>query len=196
MQEKDGKFFVNIREACEIISVSTTAFGKWKFPAAYVTGRSKYYNLAELFTFRLNMVAKKGTAELLLNEKIKLTSEQAEVARITKEKGELELETIRSERIISSKVEKAWDKQNQVFKARIMSLAVRISSVILQTDTQAIVQDKVRSLATEALEELADYKDVEYGNTTEDTDTSKPKTKTAAKPKRKRMGPAKKTIKS
>ena len=110
--------------------------------------------------------------------------------------AELELAKVRGELVIAEDVVKAWDDVLAALKGKLMSIPTKAAPVVSAEPEAGSCQKILEDLINEALEELSNYEPkidptaATPSQPPEDTDSG---AKTAAAPKRKRVGRPKKT---
>ena len=146
----DSRFLLNTKDTAEVFGVTFSALEKWKLPKSLKRKgddkREVFYDLREIFKFRLDMLTPK--------KKLDLIDEQARLAASRREKIDLEIGVRKGELIEKVLVEKSAFSTGRIIRDGIMNIPDRVSGVLAAETSQEKVHQILTKENREALEAL------------------------------------------
>lgn len=144
---------VTTSELSEILSLSTRRIGQLEKDGALTKIQRGKYDLVASVQSYIDYRLEKERGDDELDAKV----ETALWTRARRQKTELELNILKGEVHRSQDVKRVMNNMLTGFRTRILAIPTRVSSQLIGQQDIALVQDKLKKVLHEALNELKDY---------------------------------------
>lgn len=181
------RFQFNKQDTAAIMGVSVQALGQWKIQPVAKQGRQVFYDIRQVFQYRMERDLDDGGN----NRKLNLQDEQARFAKVRADAAEMENAKRRGELIEIEAAVDLLETTVMAVRSRILSIPTKAAPAVAGCKTPRQAQVVLEQQIHDALDELASL-DPEVLRETEDGD---PKIPPAAKIDDQPVGGHKKKIK-
>jgi phage terminase Nu1 subunit (DNA packaging protein) len=152
-QSKPLEKIITTSELSEILGLSTRRIGQLEKDGALTKVNRGRYDLVASIRSYIDYRIEKEKGDDELDAKV----ETALWTRARRQKTELELNILKGEVHRSQDVKRVMNNMLTAFRTRILAIPTRVASQLIGQQDMAIVQDKIKKVLNEALNELKDY---------------------------------------
>lgn len=170
------KYLYTQKEISELLKISAQAICNWKIKPVKKTGRNVFYDIRDIIKYFIEITIPKKTGLSLEQERAKLAKAQTEKTKVDTEKSKLDLQekaiaiekekikleenqmdlaVRKSELLPASEVEDLWTNQVITVRAKLLTIPSRCASTIISLKTPGDVENFLRDVVLEVLEELS-----------------------------------------
>ncbi len=142
-----------------LLGIAPRNFAEWNIAPVGKHGREAFYSVKQ--TIAYGKIKWQSKSSELIKHKERLLKAQAE--RAERELAELKISLIHTE-----VVKAVWSNQLSYFKARLQSIAPKLSGILSGIKTKQKVEVKLTEAINEALNELSEYEPSEYKKAKDD----------------------------